>query len=252
MTKDVGAKIEDERSALRFFAAAIEFADTEDEPVVLLLRLESEAGTAAVCKALENMTSIGDNIFHVGFIPLLSKLGDIAKPVYQKQMLKLLLSIYKFRFDISDMIARRCAASGSFSDQATVLAWFYLQVAIASADARSDPNVNVICSEIERISPAAKKLRTVLGGKEIDRTDRTSLAHLQASHDDQPGGRHDNDHADFRDIQTRPTLEQMMSDLDPFLPAAADTTTEPELLDRMFRLYHEDSCSLSRETARAR
>eukprot|EP00658_Telonema_sp_P-2_P044169 TRINITY_DN32025_c0_g2_i1.p1 TRINITY_DN32025_c0_g2~~TRINITY_DN32025_c0_g2_i1.p1 ORF type:complete len:383 (+),score=75.17 TRINITY_DN32025_c0_g2_i1:113-1261(+) len=54
----------------------------------------------------------------------------------------------------------------------------------------------------------------------------------------QAGGRHDNDHADFRRIQVMPTIEELMSDEPPYLPDFSPN--EGAVLDRQFRLLRED------------
>ena len=50
----------------------------------------------------------------------------------------------------------------------------------------------------------------------------------------QAGGRHNNDHADFRKIQIMPTIEELMSTEEPYLPNFIET--ERAVLDRQFRL----------------
>ena len=74
---------------------------------------------------------------------------------------------------------------------------------------------------------------------------------MQQEQHDQPGGRHDNDFADYRSIRTMPTQEQISCDIEPFLPHApteGQATTDAELLDRTFRLYHENVLGPMRET----
>jgi hypothetical protein len=67
-----------------------------------------------------------------------------------------------------------------------------------------------------------------------------SLADIKQSAEDRPGGRHDNDCEDFRDIQIVPTTGQMSSVKDPFLPGlllpGEGVGSVPQLLDRTFRL----------------
>jgi SpoVK/Ycf46/Vps4 family AAA+-type ATPase len=62
----------------------------------------------------------------------------------------------------------------------------------------------------------------------------------------EPGGRHSNDHANFRDIEILPSTDEISSDADPFLPLAraVDDVSEEDraafTLDRHFRLLRED------------
>ena len=85
-----------------------------------------------------------------------------------------------------------------------------------------------------------------------------SLAHgakyLQADPTDVPGGRHDNDHANFRQIQIMPTAEEIVSTASPYLVRSADLqeavyTEEADTcyLDRQFRLLREDIVGPLRE-----
>ncbi|CAM9987829.1 unnamed protein product, partial [Discosporangium mesarthrocarpum] len=52
-----------------------------------------------------------------------------------------------------------------------------------------------------------------------------------------PGGRHDNDHADFRSIRILPSHEELTCSTQPFLPTPRD---EWPHLDRQFRLLRHD------------
>ncbi|KZT74563.1 P-loop containing nucleoside triphosphate hydrolase protein [Daedalea quercina L-15889] len=68
-----------------------------------------------------------------------------------------------------------------------------------------------------------------------------------------PGGRHDNDHVEFRDISVMPTADEIMSKELPFMRTAAevDATSTGERfathLDNQFRLYREDMLHELRE-----
>lgn len=76
-------------------------------------------------------------------------------------------------------------------------------------------------------------LETVGGGSAVDP-------------DNGPGGRHDNDHADFRNISILPTTDETMSKEPAFIRTAADVDQAPAdqrfatHLDNQFRLYRED------------
>lgn len=65
-----------------------------------------------------------------------------------------------------------------------------------------------------------------------------------------PGGRHDNDHVNFRDVRITPTVEEINCEVRPYLPLASkenrlenmgDDTSY--LLDSQFRLLREDFLS---------
>jgi len=72
--------------------------------------------------------------------------------------------------------------------------------------------------------------------------------------EEQPGGRHSNDHADFRRISVLPTTDEVFATTPPFLPRASPDEaflredTEAQLLDRNFRLLREDFLAPLRES----
>jgi hypothetical protein len=60
-----------------------------------------------------------------------------------------------------------------------------------------------------------------------------------------PGGRHDNDKADFRTIQIVPTIDEITCTQIPWLPLRTDKETS--VLERHFRLLREDMLQPVRE-----
>ena len=62
----------------------------------------------------------------------------------------------------------------------------------------------------------------------------SSLASTTAHY---PGGRHDNDHTDFRKVSIVPSVEEVLSSEIPYLPTARD---DCPLLDREFRIFRHD------------
>ncbi|KAH7247094.1 hypothetical protein MRS44_014903 [Fusarium solani] len=72
-----------------------------------------------------------------------------------------------------------------------------------------------------------------------------------------PGGRHDNDHADFRKISIYPTSDELLSTVEPYLQRLADVfdtpkdTRGPAYRDWLFRLLREDMLSEIREDLQA-
>jgi hypothetical protein len=68
-----------------------------------------------------------------------------------------------------------------------------------------------------------------------------------------PGGRHSNDHVDFRRISIVPSIEELLVDQHPFLPRAGGVEEflandpQTQLLDRQFRLLREDMIATVRD-----
>jgi len=68
-----------------------------------------------------------------------------------------------------------------------------------------------------------------------------------------PGGRHDNDAVNFRDVRLLPTAEELGSDAKPYLPLAGGANSfledpETRLIDRNFRLLRHDAVCAMKET----
>lgn len=84
-------------------------------------------------------------------------------------------------------------------------------------------------------------------GQKIRHTLPLDLADLQNEADEKPGGRHDNDHADHRQICIMPTADELLSKDRPFF-RTADFIDDPKNLssrcsmhlDNQFRLLRED------------
>ena len=106
----------------------------------------------------------------------------------------------------------------------------------------------------------AQRLQQLVAGQD-------SVAELMAAHAVEtrvagrnrgPGGRHSNDHINFREISIVPTMDELLTGEMPFLPRAPgqddgrdrgflDGDPETQLLDRHFRLLREDLISTVRE-----
>lgn len=146
---------------------------------------------------------------------------------------------------------------GSLQDPAP-LGWFLLTLASQVEDARQDPVVLAMADLLLRCEGGAKKaghqLKVVLAGVEAAASGQTaSVPNIIALEDlhTGPGGRHDNDHYDYRSIKVIPTPEEALCLRQPFLPRMGDTehlpSEEAALLDRHFRLVREDMIQPGRE-----
>ena len=80
-----------------------------------------------------------------------------------------------------------------------------------------------------------------------------TVGNLAANADYSPGGRHDNDHVEFRKISVMPTADEIMSKEPAFMRTAAEVDAVPTdqrfttHLDNQFRLYREDMLHELRE-----
>ena len=101
---------------------------------------------------------------------------------------------------------------------------------------------------ISQNSPVARQLQTILGsGEENKDHDAENLGiediRMRA------GGRHDNDHSDFRSIRIMPTIEEISSEELPYLPQN-NLMDEAGALERQFRLLREDMVGPARRELR--
>ena len=97
---------------------------------------------------------------------------------------------------------------------------------------------------ISRESPVARQLRTVLGigtANKIHETESMGVEDIRI----RAGGRHDNDHTDFRSIRVMPTIEELSCDKQPYLPQN-QVMDEAGALERQFRLLREDMVGSAR------
>lgn len=103
-------------------------------------------------------------------------------------------------------------SAGSEPDAARALGWFVLNVAIQQPDARTDPEVSKFVEPLKQAGGAAHeagaKLEIVLAGGLLQ---NGGVDGIMAAEDlaQAAGGRHDNDHADFRSISINVTSEEV-------------------------------------------
>ena len=151
----------------------------------------------------------------------------------------------------------------SFEHTISTVAEFLLVVVMASVEARNCDHVKTIATELRKISQMESKtvhqLCTIIH-LDSKHTHETKGSATKAPHKvlcwgsdlKPPGGRHDNDHANYRDIQLVPTQEELAFDGMPFLPLSSGDNAvigdaEESLLDRNFRLLREDAVGTLRE-----
>lgn len=248
--------------ALRFLKAACTFAKAET-PTDLLYRLDTEAGTASLERALQyideevEVAGGGVRVLGDGFLPLLEVLGhaDLRKPALQKPLANLIGHIYDFRLDIVGIINYIMGRLRVEKRNVEVYAWFITQIASNSTKARSNQLIATICDKFSEYN-CASALEIILGKRAAPLAARHGYAldDLRADVPDTPGGRHNNDHVNYRDIAITPTIQQVECREEPFLPPALSRDAHPDipcdiasLLDRTFRLYHEDMIGPVRE-----
>ena len=103
----------------------------------------------------------------------------------------------------------------------TPVIWFATKVAATSAEARRSPAFSLLYEALQN-HPGAQSLRTIMSGA-------SAVGNVVALEDvrEHAGGRHDNDHADFRCISAMPTVEEVRT-------ASSSSSSSWEITGRSF------------------
>ncbi|GFR50032.1 hypothetical protein Agub_g12193 [Astrephomene gubernaculifera] len=275
------------RDGPKFMLALLEYSD----PVEMLYRLTNpnEHGAARLKSAL---TADGSPSYINSYVaPLLKKLGgdELSGGTVRAPLLQLLEQVYRVPGLLGCLQA--AVASGQLAEAAPV-GWFLLMLATELDEVRRSPEVrrlaDLLAAQGGDGAKVAQRLHMVLagaaeaaagagaagvtGGRNNGATTRASARARDGSGSGRrqqgagialedllagPGGRHDNDHVDYRSIQILTTSDEALCERPPYLPRrSADDEAEdgelpgpsphlasnPEaaLLDRHFRLLRED------------
>lgn len=115
-------------------------------------------------------------------------------------------------------------------------------------------------ANMDGVRKLADKLNRLLNmGKNITLADKQTVNVKRGKakfvqHQAAPGGRHDNDHSDVRDIQILPTFDEINSQHPEYLPIQGQErdglTSFEALIDRHFRLIREDTVGQLRDAIR--
>jgi hypothetical protein len=206
-------------------------------------------------------------------VPVLMALCDVSleMPLYASSRDRLLFGIYHAPFFL-ETLADYLNPEALASEVNTVIVKFVTRLALSLLEARANESVKKIAilfrgSQVE----GANKLCSILmidspfsGGSRaanlMTGAQPEGLRHVcwGASDHRPPGGRHDNDHINFRDITIVPTSEEVVCSARPYLPLASGANRFAEitddtsyLLDSQFRLLREDCLRDLREGSRS-
>eukprot|EP00804_Cyclotella_cryptica_P021863 CCRYP_000836-RA/>CCRYP_000836-RA protein AED:0.40 eAED:0.12 QI:0/0/0/0.5/1/1/6/0/1669 len=143
------------------------------------------------------------------------------------------------------------------------IAQFLFVASMASVEARNSSHVKIIASALREKSQVESQIvRRLCAIIQLDALDSGKFQNLASKVDEQvlcwgsdlhpPGGRHDNDHSNFRDISLVPTQEELGFEGRPWLPLSNEANAlvadvEEGLLDRNFRLLREDAVGTMRD-----
>eukprot|EP00051_Salpingoeca_urceolata_P025827 m.470433 g.470433 ORF g.470433 m.470433 type:complete len:1716 (-) comp20369_c0_seq2:130-5277(-) len=227
--------LRDSETATTYFRKLI-----EQGPTNCLIELE-KTPPEIVEEAVRRVMPDGLNTPILELVCLVSK-SEVRDGVYPAIRTKLYTAIFYSISSFADELLKGIK-SESVTDLDTV-AWFLVQLAKSDPTIREHATVAKILDLLQsEKTPATRALANIVLG--VSHQNPTSQTDMQLP----PGGRHDNDHANYRDIEVIPTAAELTCRDKPFLPFApsendspADETAEAEaeLLDRQFRLMRED------------
>ncbi|KAG2492324.1 hypothetical protein HYH03_009275 [Edaphochlamys debaryana] len=272
VTKQATTDFSGQRDGQRFFEALLSF----DDPVDLLYRLNNpnEHGAARLKASLMHAGTPDRIAKHV--VPLLRLLGSdqLAGSTCRAPLRQLLEALYRVP-GLLNCVAEAVEA-GAVAEAAPV-GWWLLVLASQAEEVRHSPEVRRVAELLRgRGGDAAKvagQLQVVLAGAQAGAQAGAGAAAglVEAAAGGPggsgvaledlllgPGGRHDNDHTDYRSIKIVPTSDEALSGRQPYLPraggeagagaGAAPPDPQAALLDRHFRLLREDFVLPLRQT----
>eukprot|EP00798_Chlamydomonas_sp_ICE-L_P005792 gene5792-6073_t len=241
---DPEASFEGERDGSKFLSALLEFEDKRD----MLFRITNPKNQGL--RRLRVALSCSDSMAYIKdkVIPFLRDLGcdALCSGTCKGPLLELVKQIYSLPGFLGSL---RVAISAGVQLDVAPVAWLLLTLAREVEHARQDSEILDFMDPLREfakksgISPKAlHELEVALAGSKAASgrgADFVPLEDLQSG----PGGRHDNDQADYRSIKIIPTSEEVLCTRPPYLPSPDDAgegdlqdSPEAALLDRQFRL----------------
>ena len=186
--------------------------------------------------------------------------AETGRPLYKTPRDNLVRAIYTTP-GLIEFLATQWVSSIHLAPQQTIdsISEFLLVATMGSVEARSDSNhVKTLARALrERTDADSHDIRRLCAIIHLDRTETSEVERPNTSGKTQtavcwvsdlkaPGGRHDNDFLNYRDIALVPTQEELSFEGMPFLPLSSGENAvildaEESLLDRNFRLLREDA-----------
>ena len=176
-------------------------------------------------------------------IPLFEFLSSpgVQRDLYKEDVNSILEKLYTTPGYI-DNIQRANITAGMTGAALSLTCWFILSLAKSCSDARSDPAIHTIAGALQQSGcEHGDKLMIVL---QLNTNPEDTVSRTAAIA--RPGGKHDNDFADFRRIQLIPTVGEVMADVSTeYLPLENKanrfiSNDQSHLLDSQFRLLRAD------------
>jgi hypothetical protein len=236
----------------------VEGMGTFDSKVDLLSKLDDtrDMGVQRIRDVLSFVNSTND--VEVLLIPMLQHVmnDETARPLFRPLRDKILMAIFSVP-GLMDALVRHEIASQIRTVSAHALSSFLLAIVKTFVEARMSVPVLELARSLRKrgdVNNDTVPLCAMLLADEEPRVNPDVRAN--APYDGTvacwvtdtipPGGRHDNDHRNFRNIRIVPTVDELRCPTDSWLPLATGENqviknTGIRLLDRNFRLLREDA-----------
>jgi len=264
-------RINDRATAARFLQAIIRHQEPQE--VLQLLTNRREYGKEKLRQALMDHDHYKDPAFVCSnVIPLLQFFSkdDFSRGRHKDSLDELLVSVFLDEVwlgKVHILLQKEKLGEEGGKEAQLLMGWLLLQMVSADEEtgrvARKSaetmhPFIQLLHSSM---NPACGNLAVQLQGylhphastsagsssstgSRLPQTPLRTLADVL----DVPGGRHDNDHEQFRDIQLLPTADEIACKREPYLPTPASVHDQTSMLDRAFRLLrHDFVCSIREE-----
>jgi hypothetical protein len=268
--KDPNATMQTSHQARRF----LEGMAAIDSKAKLLAELTDDRNSGQ--QRIEQVLSFLEDAIDVqDFLSPLLRHGindETSKPLYKALRDRYLYSIFRVPL-VMAFLGSDGVLDNVDLETADIICLFLLYIAKAYGEARASDNMSTVAKKL-RDRGDVKDVNTLCCVLLVDEksrllgSDKSSSDFMRSSSRDAPpnkevacwitdrvppGGRHDNDALNYRDIQVLPTADELRCQVPPFLPLASGENKiidDPvmHLLDSNFRLLREDAVSTMRES----
>lgn len=257
LIKDPNAQMSSFFQATRFLAGM----DSYESKAELLSHLE-DSRNCGLRRIREMLSFIKDETtVQMLLIEFLKHVltDETSRPMYIQMRNKVLLATFLVPALVTTLVELDVAPKLSKAS-AEHLCDFLVEVSLANVQARNSPAVNSLARQLASRGDLAKSsvlcncllLDEAESRKESNTTPESPMRSTNptvacwGNNRVPPGGRHDNDHRNFRDISIVPTIAELACDTSPWLPLASGENAILEdkamrLIDKNFRLLREDA-----------
>jgi len=263
LIKDQDAQVSNLHQATRF----VEGMETFDSKMELLSKLEDprNMGMQRIRDVLSWVNSLSD--VEMLLVPMLQHIMDdeTARPLYRPLRDKILMAIFTVP-GLMDALVRYKVADELGTTAAEALCLFLLAIAKAFVEARVSDSVLELAKVLRArgdVSDASTLCAVILADEEPEirssteaKVPFTGSAACWVTDTIPPGGRHDNDYRNYRNIKIVPTVDELRCTSKSWLPLASGENhfIDDEgirLLDGNFRLLREDAVNTMKENIAA-